>query len=530
MEVLRDIKEVCFCIPGSETNSNSSDPWMRKLEKFLKRVRVRTTHLKAKINKKGEEVPRIKTIYALAKKTDGRRLPHPPQVAAFGAGPNDVKFWLEDRPPPSAKTPVSSVPGAAPATPGKKGGKGKGGKKPAPVGPQPAGAGAGRYVSVQEFFKTTYNIDTSDNYPVINVGNEENPSYLPAEICVVIPSQNAITKLSGDQTRNMIGFAVRRPGENAQSIVDQGLQIAGLTSQTNPLLAQYGLKVGQGLITVQARLLTEPKVFYKGKAVNTNFGSWNMENITFNKPGLLKKWSWLGIDDGRLRYNKDTLTATVKQFTAALSKNGVTVQQQPLPGNMVAARRPTDPSIEQMFIDAAKAGFDLLLVVLPGRDKTDNTELYSYIKTLGDTKYGIHTVCVVGQKFTSDRGQPQYFANVALKFNLKLGGNNQAVDPQRLPLIQEDKTMLVGIDVTHPSPGSSDRAPSVAGMVASIDKHLGQWPGILGLQEVAKQEMVSNCKFFSLFPSDLFLLLHSSVIFDVNFFSYLITRIRASEG
>lgn len=466
---------------------SSTDPWMRRLEKFLKRVRVRSTHLKVKTNKKGEEVIRVKTIFALAKKTDGRRLAHPPQVSMYGAGPADVKFWLDAHPP-------ASTPGAAPATSAKKG-KGKGGKKAAPAGPQPAGPGEGRYISVQEFFKNTYNITTSNDYPVINVGNDENPSYLPAEVCVVLPGQNATTKLSGDQTRNMIGFAVRRPGENAQSIVDQGFPTAGLTSQTNALLAQYGLSVGQGLITVQARLLTEPKVFYKGnKAVNTNFGSWNMENIMFNKPGVLKKWSWLGIDDNRLRYNKETLAATVRNFTAALAKNGVTVQQQPLPGNMVPARRPTDPSIEQMFAGAAKNGIDLLLVVLPGRDKTDNTELYSYIKTLGDTKYGIHTVCVVGQKFTSDRGQPQYFANVALKFNLKLGGNNQSVDPQRLPLIQQDKTMLVGIDVTHPSPGSSDRAPSVAGMVASIDKHLGQWPGILGLQEVARQEMVTNCK------------------------------------
>lgn len=475
---------------------------MRKLEKFLKRIRVRTTHLKPKINRKGEEVLRVKTIYALAKKTDGRKLAHPPQVAIFGAGPADVKFWLEARPPASSKAPASSIPGATPATPGKKGGKGKGGKKPTPAGPQPAGAGEGRYVSVQEFFKNTYNIATSNEYPVVNVGNDENPSYLPAEICVVLPGQNATAKLSGDQTRAMIGFAVRRPGENAQSIVDQGFQTAGLTSQTNPLLAQYGLRVGQGLITVQARLLTEPKVFYKDKkAVNTRFGSWNMESIQFNKPGLLKKWSWLGVDDGRLRYNKETLTITVGSFTAALMKNGVTVQQQALPGNMVAAQRPTDPSIEKMFAGAAKNGIDLLLVILPGRDKTDNVELYSYIKTLGDTKYGIHTVCVVGQKFTSDRGQPQYFANVALKFNLKLGGNNQAVDPQRLPLIQQDKTMLVGIDVTHPSPGSSDRAPSVAGMVASIDKHLGQWPGVLGLQQEARQEMVSNCKskLFALF-------------------------------
>lgn len=466
---------------------------MRKLEKFLKRVRVRTTHLPTKINKKGEEVHRVKTIFALAKKTDGRKNPHPPQITHYGAGPADVKFWLDATgASPSSKAPV---PGAAPATPAKKGGKGKGGKKPTPAGPQPAGAGEGRYVSVQEFFKSRYNIATNNDYPVINVGNDANPSYLPAEICVVLSGQNATAKLSGDQTRNMIGFAVRRPGENAESIVDKGLQIAGLTSETNPLLAQYGLKVGKGLITVQARLLTEPKVFYKNnKAVTTSFGSWNMENIMFNKPGLLKKWSWLGINDGRLRYNQETLTATVKKFTDALVKNGVTVQQQPLPGQMVPSLTPTDSSIETMFATAEKNKIDLLLVILPGRDKTDNVERYSYIKTLGDTKYGIHTVCVVGQKFTSERGQPQYFANVALKFNLKLGGNNQFVDPQRLPLIQQDKTMLVGIDVTHPSPGSSDRAPSVAGMVASIDKHLGQWPGILGLQQEARQEMVSNCK------------------------------------
>jgi eukaryotic translation initiation factor 2C len=50
--------------------------------------------------------------------------------------------------------------------------------------------------------------------------------------------------------------------------------------------------------------------------------------------------------------------------------------------------------------------------------------------------------------------------------------------------------MLVGIDVTHPSPGSKEGAPSVAGIVASIDKHLGQWPAGFSIQE-GRKEMVS---------------------------------------
>jgi eukaryotic translation initiation factor 2C len=50
--------------------------------------------------------------------------------------------------------------------------------------------------------------------------------------------------------------------------------------------------------------------------------------------------------------------------------------------------------------------------------------------------------------------------------------------------------MVVGLDVTHPSPGSKDSAPSVAGIVASIDKFLGQWPADFRIQE-SRKEMIT---------------------------------------
>lgn len=212
---------------------------LRSLEKFLKRVRVRTTHLKEKKNRKGEVVHRPKTIFGLAKKSDGQR-PNPPRVGEFGAGPKHVEFWLEDRPTAAASASVST-PGAEPAQAApKKKGKGKGGKgkaeAPATAGPQPASSGTGRYISVYDHFKNTYNITCSDDYPVINVGTDKNPSYLPAEVCVVLPGQSAMAKLSGDQTRNMIRFAVRGPWLNAQSIVNDGLLTGGLSTESNPLL------------------------------------------------------------------------------------------------------------------------------------------------------------------------------------------------------------------------------------------------------------------------------------------------------
>ncbi len=40
----------------------------------------------------------------------------------------------------------------------------------------------------------------------------------------------------------------------------------------------------------------------------------------------------------------------------------------------------------------------------------------------------------------------------------------------------------MGLDVTHPSPGSAPSAKSVAAMVASVNWQLGQWPGTISVQ------------------------------------------------
>lgn len=70
------------------------NPW--ELQNFLKKLRVETTHLPAKMNKAGQKVPRVKTIGSLASSTDGAALFRPPRVSKFAAGPKDVHFWLDN--------------------------------------------------------------------------------------------------------------------------------------------------------------------------------------------------------------------------------------------------------------------------------------------------------------------------------------------------------------------------------------------------------------------------------------------------
>lgn len=81
-----------------------------------------------------------------------------------------------------------------------------------------------------------YNIQTDANIPVVNVGTPNDPKYLPAEVCQVIPGQPSKAKLTPEQTRGMINFAVRKPAENAKSIVTKGASVLGVTPRMNETL------------------------------------------------------------------------------------------------------------------------------------------------------------------------------------------------------------------------------------------------------------------------------------------------------
>ena len=64
------------------------------IDAFLKGLRVKTTHLPERRNKRGEVIHRARTVLGLATINDGKELDHPPRVRQFGAGSMHVEFWL----------------------------------------------------------------------------------------------------------------------------------------------------------------------------------------------------------------------------------------------------------------------------------------------------------------------------------------------------------------------------------------------------------------------------------------------------
>lgn len=337
-------------------------------------------------------------------------------------------------------------------------------------------------LTVEEYFKEKYSITlTVPQAWLLNCGTREKPVWIPPELCEVMPGQAFRGKLSEKQTTEMIRIAARGPGENARRIVNGANRVIGFQGN-NPSLVAFGVRVDSKLIVIKGRILLAPPVMYgKESEVIPKEASWNMKGKLFAKPITVTKWAVLklggtSISSRQTDFFRNALRDYGLGREGPINPRGF---ESPLPG----PEDVNDTSIQGIFKTMSQAGVKMVLVILPNKNKAT----YARVKYWGDVKTGIHSVCVVEENL--EKGL-QYYANVALKFNLKSGGTNQLL-PKRLGFLSDGETMVVGIDVTHPAPKSMEGTPSIAAVVASIDQHFGQWPGSIRCQD-SKKEMVST--------------------------------------
>ncbi|KAL7907166.1 ribonuclease H-like domain-containing protein [Trichoderma velutinum] len=420
---------------------------LRAFGKFLPKARAWRTMILST----GKKVRRSKTIQGFGTASDvsrkGRGIANPPKFDRDWefAGPKNVQFW------------------------------------------QNTDGGGGRYITVFDYYKQTYNITLNENYPVIDMGTDQNPfTYIPAEMVEIQPGQAIKATLTMEETTAMLEFACRSPYSNALSISAASRQAL---DHDDSKLDKFGLSVDKRLLTVQGRILNAPMVSYiaNGKRVDVapSKGQWNMRSVKIVKPGKkIERWTWVNLMAEHQR-RRAVDKSVVLSYGEWLVSMGIAINKTP----MDPFREVADPSnLENVFDWLKKNDVQLFVIILPEKDSTG---LYSKIKTLGDCTYGIHTSCVVSAQFA--KAAPAYFANVGLKINLKAGGTNHKLR-EEFGILSDGKAMIVGYDVTHPtnmSQKKSNETPSLAGFVSSIDRDLAQWPA-LAWEQPPKQEMLSD--------------------------------------
>ena len=252
------------------------------------------------------------------------------------------------------------------------------------------------------------------------------------------------------------------------------------------------------MVTVYGRMLARPDVLYKkDKLAMGATGGWNLREVQFRIPvpktrnNTLEEWGCLRALGSSDSSSPEKHQSAISEFRSKLESSGIETSKPLMDdvyldknkGKRSGSRglRTIDKVIQEM---QQKKKMNILLIVLPYKD----TALYNNIKKSCDRIIGLHTVCVVEDNF--HKLNATTLTNVALKFNLKLGGTNHTLHDVDMGIISKGKTMVVGIDVVHPSPGSGKA--SIASMVASINKDLAQWPVDLRVQVREGQEMLDK--------------------------------------
>ncbi|KAF9236506.1 Piwi domain-containing protein [Melanogaster broomeanus] len=361
-------------------------------------------------------------------------------------------------------------------------------------------------MSVEQYFKRKYNKTLKrPDMPVVDISgpNARNPIYVPPEVCEILPGQPFRGKLNDQETTSMLRYACNSPADNGRAIVGQGLPLLGLGSD-NQKLANFGLKVSDSMAVVPARELPAPKINYRaGQPPRLNNGSWNILDVKFHVGGTVKSW-WLLVVNERVPIfqgpGDPRLTTLWQGFAGKCQRSGMLGISPNSPPALIPVQllNPASDSGRQQSLALIRKTIQdnmkqrgkpsFMLVILSGRDNY----IYPGIKRICDVELGVHTIHMLSNKVLTDSNkQDQYFSNVALKVNTKLGGINHKLDDGSLKWLTKGRTMVVGMDVTHPGPGSIEGTPSIAAVVASVDNNFVQFPASLRCQET-KKEMITE--------------------------------------
>ncbi|CAH7687749.1 Piwi domain-domain-containing protein [Phakopsora pachyrhizi] len=327
-----------------------------------------------------------------------------------------------------------------------------------------------RQWTVMEYIEKTYNRRLS--FPDLPLVRLTAKAWYPMELCKVPSGQKYNKKLTPDQLSEAIRWLTVKPQERTQMLTKGVAQHLA----RSPSLSQWGVKINPTPLVIAARRLPPPTVNLnavqngqlKVHPIQANNGQWNLTKNVLFKPEVINSWVAVAFGNNFGPFNAGFAQKALGDLEKALSCCGLKVSG--LQGPTIFATPRDGPrfvegqdTVGPWIMSKVKSKPKLIVCFL----KDKNAWQYRQIKVFGDSQRGLATQCLAIDKVVS-KGNAQYYANVSLKINAKLGGINHAVG-ERGPIFKTEPTMLMGADVTHP--GMDSIEPSVAAVVGSTNEH-----------------------------------------------------------
>ncbi|KAK1779618.1 LOW QUALITY PROTEIN: Piwi domain-containing protein [Copromyces sp. CBS 386.78] len=324
--------------------------------------------------------------------------------------------------------------------------------------------GTEKLISIRDYMREKYGkaLMHSAGWPVIETTRAGS---FPAEFCNIVSFNQYNYKLGPDQTAAMIKFAVQRPAQRKNDIA---ASVKRLDWANDKYLKAFGVTISADMAKTEAKVLKHPEVFFEKKTVRPmNTGRWDLRGAKFvegNKQPL-GLWGFFALNSAVDMQNIKTFC---QAFVPAYKAHGGKVAN-PVPGIVNLQCNPgtlmdcVNFHMSNIF-KANKRYPEIVFIVV--HDKT--AHVYERIKKIFDCRYGVVTQVLQAQHVKA--ANAQYISNVCMKVNAKLGGQTSSLTATKAKAhgFFSRPTMMIGVDVSHASPGSD--MPSIAAMCASVDR------------------------------------------------------------
>ncbi|KAJ7932840.1 ribonuclease H-like domain-containing protein [Mycena leptocephala] len=298
----------------------------------------------------------------------------------------------------------------------------------------------GRILTVAQYFQETSGRPL--RFPSLLCVEVGQGALIPLELCTVLPGQLFKKEIGIPEHRDVLkaahlDFATKRPKERLESIC-KGLQV--LAYGQSEYVRKFGLTVDPTLVSTQVRVLRAPTLKYGPGKAPTRWA-----DKCFFKPSTIAAWVLISFETQN-RFNDAAANEVATSFVAGCRSTGITVTD-PVP---IIRRINGQGNIPRDLQAAGAACFQqkkipptLFVVVLP----EGGNDLYTIVKHWGDVKKGVATQCLKSRKCT--KAKIQFWENVALKINVKLGGINVITDPSQVAVLSDphNPTVVMGADV-----------------------------------------------------------------------------------
>ncbi|GAA6005892.1 hypothetical protein JCM10207_007265 [Rhodosporidiobolus poonsookiae] len=298
-------------------------------------------------------------------------------------------------------------------------------------------------------------------WPCVVVAEKRNLMW-PIELCFVEPGQAFRAALTPTQAAQVHKLTSMKPQDR---LAKMERAITDIYPSNDQAFGQWQLRVNRMLLVVEARQLPPPPVFYKdpSRPLFAQNGEWRGAHQQFLDAKAINQMVFVFGS-----FPQNDVENIVVNLVRAMSGAGMHIENKRPPIFFAPSNLPAS-SIHAFICETVASspvpGFSpqLLLCLLPPKSARP-PGYYEAIKTVGDVLVGVRTQCL--NMLTARSNRSEYFSNVALKINVKLGGTNFCTSLG--DKVYEKPTLLFGADLSHAKPDST--APSVAGVVATLDQ------------------------------------------------------------